>query len=35
MGKKKDDSAFDNYEKLENEIIRNKVDEIFREHPED
>ncbi|HPD60229.1 MAG TPA: hypothetical protein PKV48_00505 [Thermodesulfobacteriota bacterium] len=38
MGKKDKDSVFDGYEKLKNEIIRdktNKVDEIFRNHPKD
>ena len=35
MGKKKNDFVIDDYEKLENEILRNKVDEIFRKHPED
>lgn len=36
MGKKKDkDSILDDYEKLKNEIIRDKVSEIFRDHPKD
>lgn len=36
MGKKKDkDSVLDDYEKLTNEIIRDKVNDIFRNHPKD
>jgi hypothetical protein len=35
MGKKEKDSVFDDYEKLKNEIIRDKVDEIFRKYPGD
>ena len=36
MGKKKDkDSVLDDYEKLTNEIIRGKVNDIFRNHPKD
>lgn len=35
MGKKERDSVLDDYEKLKNEIIRDKVDEIFRNHPRD
>ncbi len=36
MGKKKDKgSVLDNYEELTNEIIRDKVNEIFRNHPKD
>ena len=35
MGKKDKDSIFDNYDKLKNEIIRDKVNEIFRKHPKD
>jgi hypothetical protein len=35
MGKKDKDSVLDEYEKLKNEIIRNKVNEIFRNHPKD
>lgn len=33
MGKKDKDSGIDDYEKLKNEIIRDKVSEIFRNHP--
>jgi len=33
MGKKEKDSVLDEYEKLKNEIIRDKVNEIFRKHP--
>ena len=33
MGKKDKDSVLDDYEKLKNEIIRDKVNEIFRNHP--
>ena len=33
MGKKDKDSGLDDYKKLKNEIIRNKVSEIFRNHP--
>ena len=32
MGKKDKDSDLDDYEKLKNEIIRDKVSEIFRNH---
>ncbi|MCF8084367.1 MAG: hypothetical protein K9M96_14850 [Deltaproteobacteria bacterium] len=35
MGKKKRDPVLDEYEKLEYEMVRDKVDEIFRNHPED
>ncbi len=35
MSKKDKDSALDDYEKLKNEIIRDKVNEIFRNHPKD
>ena len=35
MGKGKKDSVLDDYEKLKNEIIRDKVDEIFDKYPED
>jgi hypothetical protein len=35
MGKKDKDSVLDDYEKLKNEIIRDKVNEIFRNHPKD
>jgi hypothetical protein len=35
MGKKDKDSVFDDYEKLKNEIIRDKVSDIFRKHPKD
>ena len=35
MGKKDKDSVLDDYEKLKNEIIRDKVNEIFRKHPKD
>ncbi|MCF8146120.1 MAG: hypothetical protein K9N21_19610 [Deltaproteobacteria bacterium] len=35
MGKKTKDSILDDYEKLKNEILRDKVDEIFRTYPED
>jgi hypothetical protein len=35
MGKKDKDNVFDDYEKLKFEIIRDKVDEIFRNHPKD
>ncbi|MFZ0449253.1 MAG: hypothetical protein WAL98_08420 [Desulfatiglandaceae bacterium] len=35
MGKKDKDSVLDDYEKIKNEIIREKVDEIFRDHPRD
>ena len=35
MGKKDKDSILDDYEKLKNEIIRDKVNEIFRNHPKD
>ena len=32
MGKKDKESGRDDYEKLKNEIIRDKVSEIFRNH---
>jgi len=35
MGKKDKDSVLDDYEKLKNEIIRDKVNEIFHNHPND
>ena len=35
MGKKDKDSVFDDFEKLKNEIIRDKVSDIFRKHPKD
>jgi hypothetical protein len=35
MGKKDKDSVLDDYAKLKNEIIRDKVNEIFRSHPKD
>jgi hypothetical protein len=35
MGKKDKDSIHDDYEKLKNEIICDKVNEIFRNHPKD
>jgi len=35
MSKKDKDSVLDDYEKLKNEIIRDKVSEIFRNHPKD
>lgn len=35
MGKKDKDSVLDEYEKLKNEIIRDKVSDIFRKHPKD
>jgi hypothetical protein len=35
MGKKEKDSVLGDYEKLKNEIIRDKVNEIFRNHPRD
>ncbi len=35
MSKKEKDSVLDDYEKLKNEIIRDKVNEIFRNHPRD
>ena len=35
MGKKDEDSALDDYEKLKTEITRDKVNEIFRSHPKD
>ena len=35
MGKNDKDSVLDDYEKLKNEIIRDKVNEIFRNHPKD
>ena len=35
MSKKDKDSVLDDYEKLKNEIIRDKVSDIFRKHPKD
>ncbi len=35
MDKKDEDSVLDDYEKVRNEIIFDKVDEIFRDHPRD
>jgi hypothetical protein len=35
MGKKAKDAVLDDFEKLQNEIIREKVDEIFRTQPKD
>ena len=35
MGKKDKVSILGDYEKLKNEIIREKVNEIFRNHPKD
>jgi len=35
MGKKDKDSILDDYEKLKYEIIRDKVNGIFRKHPKD
>ncbi len=35
MSKKDKDSVLDDYEKLKNEIIREKVSEIYRNHPKD
>jgi len=35
MSKKEKDSVLDDYEKLKNEIIRDKVNEIFRKYPRD
>jgi len=35
MGKKDKNSALDDYEKIKNEIIRDKVNDIFRNHPKD
>ena len=35
MGKKDKNSVLDDYEKLKNEIIRDKVNDIFRNHPKD
>ena len=35
MGKKDKDSVLDDYAKLKNEIIRERVNEIFRNHPKD
>ena len=35
MSKKGKDSLLDDYEKLKNEIIRDKVNDIFRNHPKD
>lgn len=35
MGKKDKDSVLDDYAKLKNEIIRDRVNEIFRTHPKD
>jgi hypothetical protein len=34
MGKKKKDPAIEDYEKLKNEIIFDKVDNIFRAQPD-
>ena len=35
MGRKDKNSALDDYEKIKNEIIRDKVNDIFRNHPKD
>jgi len=35
MGKKDKNSVLDDYAKLKNEIIRDRVNEIFRNHPKD
>jgi len=35
MSKKDKDSVLDDYEKLKNKIIRDKMNEIFRNHPKD
>lgn len=35
MSKKDKDSIIDKYKKLKNELIREKVNDIFREHPKD
>ena len=35
MGKKDKDSVLDDYEKVKNEIIHDKMNEIFRNHPKD
>jgi len=35
MSKKEKDSILDEFEKLKNEIIRDKVSNIFRKHPKD
>ena len=35
MGKKEKDSVLYDYEKVKNEIIRDKVEEIFRKYPRD
>lgn len=35
MDKKDKDSILDDYEKLKNEIIRDRVNEVFRNHPKD
>ena len=35
MGKKDKDSVLDDYEKLKNQIIRDKVNDIFCNHPKD
>jgi len=35
MGKKDKKSVLDDYEKLKNELIRDKVNDIFRNHPKD
>ena len=35
MGKKDKDSVLDDYEKVKNEIIHDKMNEIFRKHPND
>ncbi len=35
MSKKDKDSVLDDYQKIKNEILRDKVNEIFRNHPKD
>jgi len=35
MGKKDKKSVLDDYEKIKNKIIRDKVNDIFRNHPKD
>ncbi len=35
MGKKDKDSVLDDFEKLKNDIICDKVNDIFRNHPKD
>ncbi len=35
MGKKEKDPVLDDYEELKNEILQDKVDEIFRKYPRD